>query len=99
MDSSFKTRKRVETVSILQTQKEQQQEERVEIKVVEQSSNFTLEELRKAWFDYTTTIPTETILVSTMKSCSLELLDNFRIKAVVANFDHVVPLNELDDDV
>lgn len=94
LDSSFKTRKRVETVSILQTQKEQQQEERVEIKVVEQSSNFTLEELRKAWFDYTTTIPTETILVSTMKSCSLELLDNFRIKAVVANFDQFQRLKE-----
>ena len=95
LGSGFKPRQRVETVSILQPKKtEQQQEEKIEEKQVELSSPFTYEALRRAWLDYTTTIPAETILVSAMKRCTLELLDNFKIKVVVANADQCQRLKD-----
>lgn len=98
IDGSFKPRKRVETVSIIHPQKsQQQQEEKVEVKREELSSAFTYEALRRAWLDYTATIPTETILVNTMKRCTLELQDNFIVKVVVANADQLQRLKERAD--
>lgn len=98
IDGSFKPRQRVETVSILHPQKsQQQQEEKVEVKREELSSAFTYETLRRAWLDYTATIPTETILVNTMKRCTLELQDNFIVKVVVANANQLQRLKERAD--
>ena len=75
------------TISILQSQKPEVQELSKEQSVEECSNRFTLEQLRRAWLEYAATIPTETILVSTMKSCSIELKDNYKFRVQVTNAD------------
>lgn len=90
--------KSVGTISILNTNKPKVQE--VESASVTQevcSAQFSIDQLRKAWLDYTATIPTETILVSSMKSCSVELMDNFKIKVVVTNADQQQRLRDRRD--
>ena len=90
--------KKVGTISILQSQKpETQFADSVETTQEVRSAQFTLEQLRKVWLEYTTTIPTETILVSTMKSCTLELTDNYKFKVVVTNADQQQRLNDRRD--
>ncbi|MBR5533207.1 MAG: DNA polymerase III subunit gamma/tau [Bacteroidales bacterium] len=79
--------KQVATISILQSQKPEVQELSKEQSVEECSNRFTLEQLRRAWLEYAATIPTETILVSTMKSCSIELKDNYKFRVQVTNAD------------
>ena len=79
--------KQVATISILQSQKTEVQEQSKEQSVEESSNRFTLEQLRRAWLEYAATIPTETILVSTMKSCSIELKDNYKFRVQVTNAD------------
>lgn len=79
--------KQVATISILQSQKPEVQEQSKEQSVEECSNRFTLEQLRRAWLEYAATIPTETILVSTMKSCSIELKDNYKFRVQVTNAD------------
>ncbi|MBO5721190.1 MAG: DNA polymerase III subunit gamma/tau [Bacteroidales bacterium] len=79
--------KQVATISILQSQKPEVQEQSKEQSVEESSNRFTLEQLRRAWLEYAATIPTETILVSTMKSCSIELKDNYKFRVQVTNAD------------
>ena len=90
--------KSVGTISILNTNKPKVQE--VESESVTQevcSAQFSIDQLRKAWLDYTATIPTETILVSSMKSCFVELMDNFKIKVVVTNADQQQRLRDRRD--
>ena len=90
--------KQVGTISILQPQKPQvQQTVTQEGRQEECSVVFSLEQLRRVWMEYTNTIPTETILVSTMKSCSLELKENYKFKVVVTNADQQQRLNDRRD--
>ena len=90
--------RQVGTISILQSQKPQlQQTVTQEGRQEECSVAFSLEQLRRVWMEYTNTIPTETILVSTMKSCSLELKENYKFKVVVTNADQQQRLNDRRD--
>ena len=90
--------KQVGTISILQSQKPQTQQLASQDSVQEVNSmQFSAEQLRKVWLEYTTTIPTETILVSTMKSCALELKENYKFKVVVTNADQQQRLNDRRD--
>ena len=90
--------KSVGTISILNTNKPKVQEvESVSVTQEVCSAQFSIDQLRKAWLDYTATIPTETILVSSMKSCSVELMDNFKIKVVVTNADQQQRLRDRRD--
>ena len=90
--------KQVGTISILQSHKPQVQSSDTSENDQEISSvRFTLDQLRKVWLEYTATIPTETILVSTMKSCSLELKENHKFKVVVTNADQQQRLNDRRD--
>ena len=90
--------KQVGTISILQPQKPQVQQTITQEGVQEEhSAAFSVEQLRRVWMEYTNTIPTETILVSTMKSCSLELKENYKFKVVVTNADQQQRLNDRRD--
>ncbi|MBR5324323.1 MAG: DNA polymerase III subunit gamma/tau [Muribaculaceae bacterium] len=90
--------RQVGTISILQSQKPQTQvAESVSVMQEVSSTQFTVEQLQKVWLEYTTTIPTETILVSTMKNCSIELKENYMIKVVVTNADQQQRLNDRRD--
>lgn len=90
VEDSFKRSKQLGTISI---SRPSVQEEEVKVEkqtvVVEKSNSFTLDDLRKVWLEYTTTISTETILVNTMNSCNLQLLPNFRFKVEVSNADQM----------
>lgn len=90
VEDSFKRSKQLGTISI---SRPSVQEEEVKVEkqtvVVEKSNSFTLDDLRKVWLEYTTTISTETILVNTMNSCNLQLLPNFRLKVEVSNADQM----------
>lgn len=98
VDNSYKKPvKQVGTISILKPQTSQQPSDKRDAPIVESSMQFSKEQLRKVWMEYTATIPTETILVNTMKNCLPELKDNFKFKVVVTNADQRQRLNDRRD--
>ncbi len=96
-NSYKKPLKQVGTISILKSQVSEQPINGGELPTTESSTQFTKEQLRGAWMDYTATIPTETILVNTMKNCTLELKENFKFKVVVTNADQQQRLRDRKD--
>ena len=89
VEDSFKRSKQLGTISISRPSVQEEVKVEKQTVVVEKSNPFTLDDLRKVWLEYTTTISTETILVNTMKSCNLQLLSNFRFKVEVSNADQM----------
>lgn len=89
VEDSFKRSKQLGTISISRPSVQEEVKVEKQTVVEEKSNSFTLDDLRKVWLEYTTTISTETILVNTMKSCNLQLLSNFRFKVEVSNADQM----------
>lgn len=89
VEDSFKRSKQLGTISISRSSVQEEVKVEKQTVIEEKSNSFTLDDLRKVWLEYTTTIFTETILVNTMKSCNLQLLPNFRFKVEVSNADQM----------
>jgi DNA polymerase-3 subunit gamma/tau len=89
VEDSFKRSKQLGTISISRSSVQEEVKVEKQTVIEEKSNSFTLDDLRKVWLEYTTTISTETILVNTMKSCNLQLLPNFRFKVEVSNADQM----------
>lgn len=94
VEDSFKRSKQLGTISISRPSVQEEVKVEKQTVVVEKSNPFTLDDLRKAWIEYTTTLSNASILVNAMKSCNLQLLPNFRFKVEVSNADQVQRLLE-----
>lgn len=76
--------------------KEQVQEIR---KDVDMNNSFSEEDLQKAWIKFTNTIPTETVLVNTMRTCPPKMLNATDFEVVVDNKEQLDRLNERGTDL
>lgn len=94
VEDSFKRSKQLGTISISRPSVQEEVKVEKQTVVVDKSNPFTLDDLRKAWIEYTTTLSNASILVNAMKSCNLQLLPNFRFKVEVSNADQVQRLLE-----
>lgn len=94
VEDSFKRSKQLGTISISRPSVQEEVKVEKQTVVVEKSNPFTLDDLKKVWIEYTTTLSNASILVNAMKSCNLQLLPNFRFKVEVSNADQVQRLLE-----
>ena len=94
VEDSFKRSKQLGTISISRPSVQEEVKVETQTVVVEKSNPFTLDDLRRVWIEYTTTLSNASILVNAMKSCNLQLLPNFRFKVEVSNADQVQRLLE-----
>lgn len=87
------------TISIRKREEPIQEEESAPEQEQVIETPFSREELHKAWIEYTSTIPKETILVNTMKMCLPETGDNYTLNVTVSNADQLKRLNDRKADI
>lgn len=95
VEEVFKDRRKISTISISSQNQETQQERVLEIEDI--VTHFTYDDFRKVWLEYTSTIPTKTILISTMRSSKIELYKNYKFKVIVTNADQHQRLDDEKD--
>lgn len=66
---------------------------------MDMNNSFSEEDLQKAWIKFTNTIPTETVLVNTMRTCPPKMLNATDFEVVVDNKEQLDRLNERGTDL
>ena len=89
----------IPSISIRKTAIEKKEEAQAPQENIDLNNPFGEGDLQKAWLQFTNTIPTETVLVNTMRTCIPKMLNATDFEVIVDNKEQLNRLNEKGTDL